>query len=252
MALQSADDVIVEVDRATAFSLVENPQRMAECIPGCHDLQEIAPGKFTAVLTNKVSFITLNFKVLVEVVGIDTPNSIEAKITGEPIGLGGRLMASAGLKFSDAGENRTLIHYSADVGLTGKLGGLGQPVFRAKSATLGKEFAANLKAAIEKPAIPSSMPATFATGESKAADESSEAVAVSAETVGTDASNSIEAKIAGEPAGASGELAETAAIGSSGEVPASPSCVLANSVAGESKAADANSEAVAGNEEVKK
>ena len=149
MALQNAGDIVVDVERATAFRLVENPQRMAECIPGCHDLRELGPGRFAAVLTNKVSFMTLSFKVIVEVVNMDAPNGIEARITGEPIGLVGRLAANASLKFTDAGEKCTLIHYSADVGLTGKLGGIGQPVFRAKSARLAKEFADNLKAAIE-------------------------------------------------------------------------------------------------------
>ena len=41
------------------------------------------------------------------------------------------------------------------MGLTGKLGGLGQPVLKAKSVELARQFAANLKAAIEKAAVQS-------------------------------------------------------------------------------------------------
>ena len=63
------------------------------------------------------------------------------------------LSALHALELSEAGPNQTDIRYAANVGLTGKLGGLGEPVFRAKSAEVAREFAANLKAAIAR--IPS-------------------------------------------------------------------------------------------------
>jgi len=60
------------------------------------------------------------------------------------------LSATAEVQLAPAGPGQTQISYSTDVGLTGKLGGLGQPVFKAKSVQLGAEFGANLKAAIEQ------------------------------------------------------------------------------------------------------
>jgi carbon monoxide dehydrogenase subunit G len=149
MALQTTGQVTVAADSATAFAFVSDPLRLAQCIPGCHDLRELSPGRYSAVLSSKVSFITLSFKVVVEVVKIDPPHAIEAKITGESIGPAGRVTANAGLEIADAGEGRSEIRYAADVGLTGKLGGLGEPIFRAKSAQIAQEFAANVKAAIE-------------------------------------------------------------------------------------------------------
>src|SRR5712691_3931436 len=150
MALQTGGQVRVAVDRATAFDYVGDPVRLAQCIPGCKDLRELSPGRYSAVLTNEVGFITLSFKVTVEVVKIDPPNSIEAKITGDAIGLAGRVGATAGLEISEAGPGQTEIRYAAGVSLTGKLGGLGKPVFRAKSAAVAKEFGANLKAALDR------------------------------------------------------------------------------------------------------
>ena len=141
------------LDRATVFETVRNPLWLAQCIPGCKDLREISSGRYSAVLTNEVGFITLSFKVTVEVVRVAPPDAIEATIIGDALGLVGRVKASAGLELSDAGPNQTNIRYAANVGLTGKLGGLGEPVFRAKSAEVAREFAANLKAAIAR--IPS-------------------------------------------------------------------------------------------------
>ena len=153
MALQTAGQVHVDVDRATAFDFVGDPIRLALCIPGCKDLKELSPGRYSATLTNQVAFITLSFKVIVEVTKIDSPNAIEATITGDAIGLIGRVTANASLQLSEAGSNKTNISYSADVSLAGKLGGLGEPVFRAKSAEVARNFGANVKAAIEKAAF---------------------------------------------------------------------------------------------------
>jgi len=150
MALQTTGQVRVGVDRATAFDFVRDPVRLAQCIPGCSHLRELSPGRFSAVLSNEVAFITLSFKVIVEVGKVEPPSAIEAKITGDAIGLVGRVVASAGLQLDEAGPSQTDVRYTANVGLTGKLGGLGEPVFRAKSAEVAREFGANLKAAMER------------------------------------------------------------------------------------------------------
>ena len=150
MALQNTGEITVAVDRSTAFTFARNAQQVAECIPGCHDLQEISADRYAAVLKNQVGFIVLSFKVVVEVVKVDPWNAIEATATGDAIKLAGRLVAKASLQFDDAGPSQTRIRYTADVNLTGKLGGLGQPVLKAKSAEFAKQFGTNLKDAIEK------------------------------------------------------------------------------------------------------
>lgn len=150
MALQTSGEVSVEADRASAFEFVSDPLRLAQCVPGCHDLREISPGRYSALVTSKVAFIALSFKVIVEIVKNEPPDVIEAKITGDAVGLAGRVVATAAMRLGNSVAGRTSIAYSTDVALTGKLGGLGEPVFRAKSAELAREFATNLKAAIEK------------------------------------------------------------------------------------------------------
>jgi carbon monoxide dehydrogenase subunit G len=149
MALQTTGEITVDVDRTIAFAFVQDPERLAGCIPGCHDLREVSPGRYSAVLTHRVAFMTLSFKVIIDVVRIEPPNEIEAKINGDAVGLSGHLVATAAVRLTETAERRTTIRYVTDVGLTGKLGGLGQPAFRATSAQLAREFGANLKKGIE-------------------------------------------------------------------------------------------------------
>ncbi len=150
MAIQTIGEVRVDVDRRTAFDFVQDPVRLAECIPGCKDLRELSPGRYSAILTNQVAFITLSFKVVVEVVKVEPLNAIDAKITGDAIGLPGHVVATASVQLVEAGPGETDIRYVASLTLSGKLGAIGEPVFRAKSAEVARTFAVNLKAAIEK------------------------------------------------------------------------------------------------------
>ena len=156
MALQTSGEVRVNVPRALAFDFLQDPQRLAACIPGCHDLRELGPNRYSAVLSSRVAFLTVSFRVTIEVTRIDPPHAIEATITGDAVGLVGHVVARAGVTLSEAGDRQTIVRYVTDINLTGKLGGIGQPVFRATSAQLAREFGENLKQALEPQ--PSSVP----------------------------------------------------------------------------------------------
>ncbi len=149
MAVETTGEITVEVDRATAFAVIRNPARLARCIPGCKDLVELAPDKYTAVLSSQVAFMTLSFNVTIDVTQIDEPGMLEARISGDAVGLAGHVVATARVNLEATAEHRTTIRYATEVGLTGKLGGLGQPVFKATSAKMAREFGANLKKEIE-------------------------------------------------------------------------------------------------------
>jgi hypothetical protein len=146
--LQTGGEVRVATDPATTFAFISDPFRLATCIPGCDDLRDLGGGRYGATLKNKVGFIAVKFDVVVELTKVDPPAAIDATISGNAPGLGGRLTANARVRLEPAADGTT-IHYAVEMGLTGKLGGIGQPVFRAKSDELSRSFGTNLKAAIE-------------------------------------------------------------------------------------------------------
>src|ERR1043166_2551536 len=91
------------------------------------------------------------FDVTVEITRIEPPHEIVARLEGMPAGMVGRLTATSVATLADAGDE-TLVRYSVDLALTGKLGSLGQPVLKAKAKEMEKQFTEKLRAA-------------FATGE---------------------------------------------------------------------------------------
>ena len=149
MALRTSGDITVAVPRTEAFAFVQDPRRLATCIPGCCDLRELGPGRFAAVLTGRVAFMIIRFNVTIEILNIDPPQGIDARISGDAVGLVGHVAATAAVRLADEGDERTRLSYSTEIALTGELGGIGQPVFQATSVRLAREFGDNLKKAIE-------------------------------------------------------------------------------------------------------
>ena len=68
MSLHTSGEISVDVPRNAAFGFLQDPHRLAACIPGCRDLREIGPNRYAAVLSSRVAFIALSFNVIIEIV----------------------------------------------------------------------------------------------------------------------------------------------------------------------------------------
>ena len=110
------------------------------------DLKEIDATHYHAVMDTKVAYMKFSFKVNVELTRISPPDEIEAKIEGTPLGVVGRLTATSLTRLREA-DGRTVVAYSIDASITGKLGSIGQPVLRAKAKEMEKQFTERLRAA---------------------------------------------------------------------------------------------------------
>ena len=138
--------VRVRAPRGAVYEALRDARFFASCVEGVHDLVEIAPDRYEATLETKVAYMSFKFNVTVELVRAEPPREIEAKVEGTPLGIVGRLTATAVTRLSDAGD-ATKIAYDVEAALTGKLGSLGQPVLRAKAKDMERQFAARLGAA---------------------------------------------------------------------------------------------------------
>jgi carbon monoxide dehydrogenase subunit G len=151
--MKFSGELTVKAPRDKVYKAVRDARFFASCVEGVRDLQETAPDTYAAVFETKVAYMKFSFKVTVQVTRAEEPNQIEAKVEGTPLGVVGRLTATALTTLSDAGDD-TKIAYDVDAALTGKLGSLGQPVLRSKSKEMEKQFAARLAAAFADGAAP--------------------------------------------------------------------------------------------------
>jgi carbon monoxide dehydrogenase subunit G len=137
-------EITVAAPRAAVFDKLKDAPFFASCVEGVKDLKEI-DAHYDAVLETKVAYMKFSFKVSVEITNISPPDTIEAKVEGTPIGIVGRMTASSRTHLTESG-GQTVIAYSIDSTLAGKLGSIGQPVLKAKAKEMEKKFTERLRA----------------------------------------------------------------------------------------------------------
>jgi carbon monoxide dehydrogenase subunit G len=143
-------DISIAAPREAVYAKVRDARFFASCVDGVHELNEIDPDHYTAVLETKVAYLKFRFNVAVEVTRADAPSEIEAKIEGTPLGIVGRLTATSLTRLAEE-NGATKVSWEIEAALTGKLGSLGQPVLRAKAKEMERQFAQRMRAAFAPP-----------------------------------------------------------------------------------------------------
>ena len=143
-------EITLPAPRDTVFKVLQDAPFFASCVEGVRDLKEIDATHYDAVLDTKVAYMKFSFKVSVEVTRLSQPDRIEAKIEGTPLGIVGRFTAVSTTDLIDAG-NETLVKYTIDATITGKLGSMGQPVLKSKAKEMEQKFAEKMRAAFAGP-----------------------------------------------------------------------------------------------------
>ncbi len=139
-------EISIPAPREAVFAKVQDARFFASCVEGVQEMKEIDPTHYTAVLETKVAYLKFRFNVSVEVVRMDAPSEIEAKVEGTPLGIVGRLTATSITRLADD-NGGTKVSYEIDTALTGKLGSLGQPVLRSKAKEMERIFTERIRAA---------------------------------------------------------------------------------------------------------
>jgi len=137
-------EITVDAPRDVVFSRLSDAPFFASCIDGVSDLTAIDETHYKATFATRVAYMRFTFKVAVEMTQLEAPDTIQ--VEGTPVGVVGRLTATASTKLIEAGGTTT-IRYLIDAALTGKLGSIGEPVLRSKARDMEKQFTKNLLAA---------------------------------------------------------------------------------------------------------
>jgi uncharacterized protein len=135
----------VMAPRAAVFAKLRDAHFFASCVDGVQDLVELDDRHYTATLETRVAYIKFKFVVSVEIVELDEPVRVVARVEGTPTGMVGRLTATSAADLESVG-NGTIVHYELEVALTGKLGSLGQPVLKSKAKEMERQFASRIQA----------------------------------------------------------------------------------------------------------
>ena len=139
-------EISVSAPRELVFSRLSDAQFFTSCIDGVKELTALDATHYSALFTTRIAYMRFTFKVNVEMTRIEPPDRIEAKVEGTPLGVVGRLTATAATELAES-DGQTNIRYTIEATITGKLGSMGEPVLKAKAREMEKQFSKNLLAA---------------------------------------------------------------------------------------------------------
>ncbi|HEV8388265.1 MAG TPA: carbon monoxide dehydrogenase subunit G [Dongiaceae bacterium] len=130
----------IPAPRETVWAALNNPEILKACIPGCEELNKTSDTEFVARVVAKIGPVKAGFGGKVALSDLDPPNGYT--ITGEGQG-GAAGFAKGGAKVwleAVDGGAATVLHYSADAQIGGKLAQIGSRLVEGTARKLADEF----------------------------------------------------------------------------------------------------------------
>lgn len=140
------------------FDRFLDPDTMKSCIPGCNELERLDESHYSGQLVNEVAHVRFNARFAAEIVEMDRPRLVRAVLTGEDRRLGSSLKLTASLAVEPDGESDSAVSYEMDLALWGKLGRLGEPIIRRRSAEVERDFVTGFQTAFSPEPEPAVTP----------------------------------------------------------------------------------------------
>src|SRR5271157_1194307 len=144
MAMTMTGDVTLPADRPKVWALLNDPEVLKSCIPGCESLEKTGDNGFAAVVKTKIGPVSATFRGKVEL--SDLTPLVGYTIKGEGEG-GGAGFAKGGAKVSPAdAPGGTLLHYDVEANVGGKIAQLGARLIDGVAKNMADKFFANFAA----------------------------------------------------------------------------------------------------------
>jgi uncharacterized protein len=162
IAGQSTLDATAE----SIWPLIFDPRTLLELLPGCEQVEQVAPDEYRGRLTLRIPAISGSYDTWVKVLESEAPSF--CRIQGEANGPGGSVRGQASFSLQPEAE-QTRISYQGDAQIGGPLGGMNPRFAEGVAQTLIKQGLARLpelarqREAAMQPAPPAE-PVTSAKG----------------------------------------------------------------------------------------
>ena len=124
MAMTMQGEVSLPANRQTVWNMLNDPEVLKQCIPGCQELERIGENGFRAIAKIKVGPVSATFKGNVELTDMDPPNGYRISGQGEG-GIAGFAKGGANVGLKDGPDGGTILVYDVEANVGGKIAQLG-------------------------------------------------------------------------------------------------------------------------------
>ncbi len=137
--MEMSGEQIIAAPRQAVWDALNDPEVLKACIPGCDSLEKTSDTDMTATVTAKVGPVKAKFNGSVTLSEIDPPNGY--RISGEGKGgAAGFAKGGAQVTLSDSDDGGTVLQYTVDATVGGKLAQIGSRLIDATAKKLSGEF----------------------------------------------------------------------------------------------------------------
>ena len=129
----------VPEESVRVFELFLDAPTMRSCIPGCQDLLRVDDTHYSGRLVNEIAHVRFDAAFSVEIVALDPPNEVRAVLKGEDRRLASSLKLDVVLRVCPEGA-ASMVNYSMEIAMWGKLGRMGESIFRRTTVEVERQF----------------------------------------------------------------------------------------------------------------
>jgi len=113
-------DVIIQAPRKKVWDFLTDPNQIGQCVPGVEKIETIEEMKrYHGVVSVGLGSVKARFSGEVEILELDEPN--RAKLKAHGTATGSAADAVSEMHLSDGPDGSTLVHWTADVNVSGQL-----------------------------------------------------------------------------------------------------------------------------------
>jgi uncharacterized protein len=167
MAMTMTGDVNLPASRPKVWELLNDPEVLKACIPGCESLERTGDNGFAAVVKTKIGPVSATFKGKVELSDLTPLVGYTIKGEGEG-GIAGFAKGGAKVSLADAAGG-TLLHYDVEAHVGGKIAQLGARLIDGVAKNMADKFFTSFAAIAAASAAPAPAAAPSAPAPAPAA-----------------------------------------------------------------------------------
>jgi len=137
MNLEGRETIGAPIDKV--WAALNDPDVLRECIPGCESLEKSSDTEMAATVSLKIGPIKARFAGAVTLMNLNPPHSYTIQGEGKG-GIAGFAKGGADVVLEEAGPQETLLSYTVNADVGGKIAQLGSRLIASTSKKLAGEF----------------------------------------------------------------------------------------------------------------
>jgi uncharacterized protein len=141
-------DVSIRAPRKRVWDFLTDPNQIGQCVPGVEKIEIVEPNKkYRGVVSVGLGGVKARFNGEVDVLEMQEPNKAKLKAHGTATGTAADVLSE--MTLSDGSDGTTLVHWTADVSVSGQLASLAARLMLPVSQKLSEQFYNEVRRRIE-------------------------------------------------------------------------------------------------------